>query len=233
MQSGNEQFLTTRWTLILEAAGDPGDGKQHALEEFCLDYWKPVYAYVRRHGYDHESAGDLTQGFFARLLEKDWLAGVENNGTPFRAFLLVVLKRYLAGAYRKDHAVKRGGMTKIASLDWSKAPIVDTTQTPDEAFDLHWALSAIDLAIARLRAEAEASGKLIQFDVVAPFLTDSGESRAAAAATIGLSDGALSIVIHRQRMRLRELIRSVVTETLADKRGVDEEVKYLMEALRQ
>ena len=115
------QFTTTHWTVVLEAVGSDPARQSAALEQLCRTYWYPLYAYIRRRGHGPDDAQDLTQEFFARLLEKQWLEGIEKNGSRFRSFLLTALNAFLANEYHRAQAAKRGGGQQVISLDAEQA----------------------------------------------------------------------------------------------------------------
>lgn len=233
------KFATTRWSMVL-AAGRDGLGREAALARLCEDYWRPLYAHVRRSGRGPEEARDLTQEFFARLLEKGWLEGVEREGGTFRSFLLCALRRMLIDQIKHDTAAKRGGGTNPLSLDWATAeggasfePACGE-ETPERAFDRRWALEVMHRALLRLRTEAEAARKADLFTALQPYLAaepEAGDYERVGAA-LALSANAVAAAVRRLRLRYRELFRAEVAETLADPTRVDEELAHLLAALR-
>jgi RNA polymerase sigma factor (sigma-70 family) len=232
------QFTTTHWTVVLAAGGATPAAQTAALEQLCRTYWYPLYSYLRRRGNGPEDAQDLTQEFFARLLEKQWLEGVEKNGSRFRSFLLSALNAFLANEHDRATALKRGGGQKIFSLDaeqperrYLQEPA--TNETPEKIFDQRWALTVLDHALARLKDETTAAGKA-RFDLLNPFLSREaveGEY-AAVAATLGVSAGAVGVSVHRLRQRYRECVRAEIADTLSDSSQVDMEMSVLFDALR-
>ncbi len=230
------EFQSTCWTLVLTAAeGDP-EARQTALERLCSGYWPPVYAYIRRRGQGEEEARDLTQEFFARLLEKGWLQAADPTRGKFRAFLLTTLKRFLADVHDWAVRQKRGGGAVHIPLDWEEAEAIrEPAESPEAAFDRRWALTVLWKAGERLREEAEAAGRQEIFSLLGPFIAsepEAGDYDAVGART-GLSRAAVSMAVHRLRVRLRELMRAEVAETLADRAAVDAEMAELMAALRR
>lgn len=233
----DENFPATRWTLVV-AAGTPGAPlADEALAALCSAYWFPLYAYVRRRGYAREDAEDLTQAFFARLLEKRDFAGVDREQGKFRAFLLAALKNFLANAWDKEQRHKRGGRITHIPLDWQGADrqfeLADRAQpAPDQAFDREWALALLEQVIARLRAEAAAAGKAARFEQLKGFLTaGKGEiPYREHASTLGMDERALRVAVHRLRQRYRELLRHEVARTLTDPAMVAEELAVLLGA---
>lgn len=228
-------FATTQWSVVLLAAGGTEEQRRAALEALCRDYWRAVFGYIRRTGKSPEDACDLTQEFFARLLEKHWLEGLRESGGRFRGFLVTALRRFLVSEFRASHAQKRGGGRSPISIDLLALPDDSPSSgSPGEAFDRQWAMTVIERAGARLRAESEASGKGGLFARVSGFLADEPEAGAyeALASALGLSRGALAMAVHRLRLRWRELIRMEVAETLSDRAHVEVELRELMAALR-
>ena len=233
------RFNTTHWTVVLAAGGTDPQQQLAALEQLCRTYWYPLYAYVRRRGNAPEDAQDLTQEFFARLLEKQWLEGVEKNGSRFRSFLLNALNGFLANQYDRASAAKRGGGRQALSLDaeqaehrYSLEPA--TNETPEKVFDRRWALTVLDRGLGRLKDETTASGKARQFELLNRFLShepDAGEY-AATAAELGVTAGGVGVSVHRLRQRYRELVRAEIAETVADPAQVDAEMEELFAALR-
>ena len=208
-----------------------------ALEELCRAYWFPLYAYVRRHGHTKEDAEDLTQAFFARFLEKNYLEGLTAERGRFRAFLLASLKHFLANEWDRSQRQKRGGQIPHLSLDWQTADtqfqVADPAEpSPDQAFDREWAMAVLTRVIERLSAECEADGRGRQFAELKLFLTaGKGElSHTNAAQALGLSAGAVRVAVHRLRKRYRQLLREEIAQTLADPAQVDEEMRALFGA---
>jgi RNA polymerase sigma factor (sigma-70 family) len=232
------QFVTTQWRTVLAAAGS-GEQQDQALEQLCRTYWYPLYAFVRRRGNGPEDAQDLTQEFFARLLEKKWLEGITPDAGRFRSFLLTALTRFLANAYDYKQAKRRGGGKQIISLDqaaaearYSAEPV--TTETPEMVFERRWALTLLDQAMQRLRQETASSGKTRLFELLSPFLSreaTAGEY-AAIAQELGVSPGAVGVSVHRLRHRYRALVEDEVGSTVSDPAQLQEEMRHLFAALR-
>jgi RNA polymerase sigma factor (sigma-70 family) len=234
-------FLTTRWSLVL-AAGGSAETREMALARLCEAYWQPLYEYVRRHGHDAAAAGDLTQDFFAQLLEKDWLSKIEPKGARFRSYLLQSMQWLMADEKRRRGAQKRDYRRTLSwQLDRESAegqylsePIADDV-TPEQAYDRQWALTLLDRAMTRLRAETRMVERETWFDALCGFL--STEPQAGEYEVIskhfGVSRNAIASAVKRLRVRYREMIRSEVAETLADAEGVDEEMAEIFAALRR
>jgi RNA polymerase sigma factor (sigma-70 family) len=231
------RFLTTRWSLVLKAA--QSGCAEDALEQLCRIYWYPLYVFVRRRGHNPHEAEDLTQEFFARLLERQWLEGIQPEGGRFRSFLLTMLNRFLANEWDRAQARKRGGGQTFVSLDdlapedrFRNEPA--TRETPELAFDRAWAMTMLDRALTTLRQEALTDGRTLQFDLIHPFLSrEPGEGEYDRVATeLGVSAGAVAVAVHRLRRRYREQVRQEVAETLADPEMLDEELRHLFAALQ-
>ena len=173
---GRRSFETTRWTQILAAADSYDPASQEALSGLCESYWYPLYVYVRRRGYDQSAAQDLTQGFFAQLLEKKYLKEAHPERGRFRAFLLTSLKNYLADEWDKQRAQKRGGGKVPLSLDFEDAESLYQLEpaderTPEEIYNRRWALTQVDRAIDELRGEMAEAGHEDRFEVLKGSLT--------------------------------------------------------------
>jgi RNA polymerase sigma factor (sigma-70 family) len=231
-------FATTHWTVVLTAGCASAPQAQAALEELCRTYWFPLYAYVRRRGHSKEDAEDLTQAFFARFLEKNYLAGLDSERGRFRAFLLAALKHFLANEWDKSQARKRGGGVPHLSLDWHSADtqfqvVATHQQSPDEAFDREWALALLGKVIERLGAECAAEDQGEHFKALKPFLTaGKGEtSYAEAALALEMHETAVRVAVHRLRKRYGQLLRAEIANTLAEPAQLDEELRALFNAV--
>ena len=234
-----EIFATTRWTVVLAAGGRGTPQADVALEELCRTYWYPLYVYVRRHGHSREDAEDLTQAFFTRLLEKNFLEGVSSDRGKFRAFLLVAVKRFLANEWDRANCQKRGGGVAPLSLDWQDA---DTRYqinpadniSPDKLYDRAWAMTVLERVITRLRDEHSADGKAAVYSQCERFLMLGKDaiSYGQAAAALQISEGTLRVTVHRLRRRYRELLREEIGQMLSDPALADEEMQALFSALR-
>lgn len=234
--AGSPRFATTRWTVVLLAGGD-GPERSRALEQFCRTYWYPIYAFIRRRGHSPDDARDLTQGFFARLLEKDWLGNAERrDGSRFSTLLLTMVKRFLINEHERAQSAKRGGGTVAidftAAEEWIAADSA-TGDTPEKSFDRHWALAVLDAALGRLRTEAHAVGKARQFEGLSPFLSREparGEYDLAGEA-LGLSGRTVAVAVHRLRHRYRDLLRDELAAGQLSRGEVEEEMRHLFAAL--
>lgn len=234
---GTARFSTTRWSLVLEAGAD-GAEREKAMNEFCRIYWYPVYAFIRRRGTDPEPARDLTQGFFEKLLTRDWLAGLERKETRFSTLLCVTLKNFLASEYRRDTALKRGGKQRPLSLDLAQAEHwfgaePSTDETPEKLFERRWAQAVLEAALQRLEAESTAMGKGNLYSVLHPFLSrepQEGEYDSAGIA-LGVDRRAVAVAVFRLRKQLKAMVREEVAEGLRDPSMLEEEMRHLAESL--
>jgi RNA polymerase sigma factor (sigma-70 family) len=233
-------FATTHWSMVLEAGHSSLPGAQEALETLCRTYWYPLYAYVRRAGRSVEDAQDLTQQFFARLLEKHYFALASRERGRFRSFLLSSLKNFLANEYHREARLKRGGGQALAWLDsvgaeqrFATEPI--DASTPETLFEQRWALTLLESALNRLREEYTASGRGLLFDLLKSYVW--GEKNAAtyadAAAQLDLTEEAIKKAVQRMRQRFRDLLRAEIGQTVATISEVEEELRYLIQVLRR
>ena len=236
---GPSHFCTTRWTVVLQAGDKDSPLREEALAELLQAYWYPLYGFVRRQGYNAHVAEDLLQGFIARLLEKDSLRGVREGQGRFRSFLLVCLRNYLASEVERNKALKRGGSSRILSLDFEAAdaryqrePSHDVTA--ERLFERDWALGVIEQTFCRLAAEWNEAGKTQQFAALSKYLvaTETVPSYASAAADLGMSEGAVKTAVHRLRGRFRELLCEQVAATLHSDDLMEDEIHRIFAALR-
>jgi RNA polymerase sigma-70 factor (ECF subfamily) len=237
---GRGVFATTHWSVVVEAGQSDSPKASQAMAQLCQTYWYPLYAYVRRKGYQAPDAQDLTQEFFARLLARNYVTGAERSRGKFRSYLLGTLEHFLAKEWRRTHAEKRGGGRAAFSLDGMDAenryllePAHDLT--PAKIFDRRWATTLLDEAMARLAKECQADQKEDLFEAVKPLLSgdSAGVSYAEMAGSLNMSEGALKVAVHRLRQRYGELVRAEIAQTVADPKEVDQELHYLLAALRE
>lgn len=229
-------FATTHWTVVLAAGQRHTPQSDRALEELCRTYWFPLYAYVRRRGKTKEDAEDLTQAFFARFLEKNYLDGLNAERGRFRAFLLASLKHFLANDWDKSRRQKRGGGAAHLSLDWQTADtqfqVASSGASPDQEFDREWAVALLAKVIQRLEAECASEGRSPQFKELKIFLSAGKGAVPYADAAIGLrlEESAVRVAVHRLRKRYRLLLREEIVQTLGDPKQVEEEMRALFTA---
>jgi RNA polymerase sigma-70 factor (ECF subfamily) len=235
---GEDWFTSTHWSVVLAAGQSESPAAQRALEKLCCTYWYPLYAYVRRQGHSPHDAQDLTQGFFAQVLERNDFGQVDRQKGKFRAFLVASLKHYLSDQRDRERAAKRGGQRKILSLDEHSAeeryrlePADEAS--PDKLFGRRWALTTLDEAVCRLRKEYRDTGKGGLFEQLQDFLSGALEasSYGDAASRLGMTESTLKSYVHRLRQRNREILREVIADTVASREQIDEELQDLFAAL--
>lgn len=231
-------FATTRWSVVLAAQDQASPAASAALETLCRVYWYPIYALVRREGHSPYDAQDLTQEFFARLLEKDYLQAADRERGRLRTFLRVALKRFLLNEWDRLRAQRRGGGICLEPLDTSIAEaryqLPGAESLPaDRIYERQWAMSLLDQAMARLRSEHEASGRVMEFEILKSTLTAErgGIPYAALAASLGCNEGAVRVSVHRLRKRFREMFRAIIADTVQDAAEVGDEVRYVARLL--
>jgi RNA polymerase sigma-70 factor (ECF subfamily) len=235
------QFGQTQWSVVLAAAGKKDVAlAEQSLEKLCRVYWLPLYTYIRRQGETPHDAQDLTQEFFARLLEKDFLCSVDQAKGRFRSFLLASLKHFLSNQRERARAQKRGGGQSPLSLDFSDA---ETSygfqpadhQTPEKAFEKRWAITLLEQALARLRKEYTDRGKQDFFEQLKTTLTEGRGNVAYAelAARLKTSEASVKMAVHRLRERYREVLRAEIAETVAQQSEVEDELREVFRALSQ
>jgi RNA polymerase sigma-70 factor (ECF subfamily) len=235
---GPSRFATTHWSNVLAARDRAAPEGRAALAGLCGTYWYPLYAFIRRQGHPPDQAQDLTQEFFTRLLERDFLQAVDRAKGRFRSFLLAACKHFLANERDRARAAKRGGGRGPLSLDFDTAearyhhePV--SNLTPEKLFERRWALALLDRVLVRLREESVRADKGELFDKLKCTLT-AGKSAARHAQlgeTLGMSAGAVKVAVHRLRRRYRELLREEIAHTLDDAGQVEDEIRDLFVAL--
>ena len=235
---GDGQFMTTRWSVVLKAAQTKLAEADEALSTLCKNYWYPLYAFVRRQGYSSHDAQDLTQGFFARFLEKKDFKAADRAKGRFRSFLLASLKHFLANQYDRATAQKRGGKYSFISLDEAAAESRYSLEPIDQfsaekIFERRWALTLLENVLDQLRKEFVREGKRELFEELKIFLSGGKDSRsyAEAAHRLNMSEGTIKISVHRMRQRYRKLLRAEIAQTVADPSEIDAELRYLFSAM--
>ena len=231
------RFTTTRWSTV-SAAGSGGDARAAALAELCEIYWPPLYAYLRKRGYRPEEAQDLTQGFFARLLETNAIRAADPARGRFRAFLLTALKHFVINEYERSTTARRGGRHLHFALDFEDAErgyIADArnAETPDRLFDRKWAAITLERAMHRLRDECETTGKGAMARALLPYLTDTGAlpRYQEVAAELEVSESAVKVAVHRLRQRYGAMLRAEIAETVAGEEEVEAEMRELLRSV--
>ncbi len=232
------QFTTTHWSVVLAATREPSPRAAEALAELCRTYWYPLYAYVRRKGYEVADAQDLTQGFFARVLEKNYMGAVDRRKGKFRSFLLGSLEHFLAKEWTRAHRLKRGGGQTIIPLDGS-----DTEQryrsepadnwTAERIYERRWALTVLEQAMSALEQEYSASGKQRLFEEIRPFISGEDEdiSYSDLSARLEMNEGAVRTAVYRLRQRYGEAVRTEIARLVQRPEEIEEELRHLFAAL--
>ncbi|MEZ5302704.1 MAG: sigma-70 family RNA polymerase sigma factor [Verrucomicrobiales bacterium] len=239
-QEGNAGFPQTRWTLVVDLRG--GDTRRRrALEELCRAYWLPLYAYARRCGHSPQDAEDLTQQFFAHLVEKAVFSKADPKVGKLRSFLLTSFRNLIAGEHRKARAEKRGGKATILPIDAAAAErqfaadFASAEGDPEREFHRRWALTVVERAVRRLHKDAETKGEseAARVEALSPFLTGipDGESYATVAARLGVAEGTARVAVFRLRKRFHQILRDEIAETVADPDQVEGELGELVGAM--
>jgi RNA polymerase sigma-70 factor (ECF subfamily) len=239
--SGPRQFVTTHWSLV--SAAKPGEASQtrarEAFEELCRTYWYPLYAFVRSRGYSAVDAQDLTQAFFARIIETGGFASADRQRGRFRSYLLGAMKHFLANEWHRAQTQKRGGQVQF--IEWDAldpearyAGASKLSDNPELLFDREWALETTAGALQALRDEMAKAGKSEQFDALKGSLSGQDESpRDQIAARLDMSEDAVKVAVHRLRQRYRKLLRAAIAETVSNEEDLNDEMRYLVEVLRR
>lgn len=238
-RSPNARFMTTRWSVVLAAGRQSSPDAARALESLCRAYWYPLYAFVRRRGKQPDDARDLTQEFFARVLEKEYLDAADQARGRFRNFLLTVFKRFLANEHQRERAQKRGGGQPLVSIDTddgerrlSLEPSHDWT--PEQEYERRWAMALLEQVLERLQSDYTSKGKAQVFEALKPYLTidDAPGSYALIATELAMTVGAVKVAVHRLRQRYRDLIREEVASTVESEGDAEDELVQLLKAIR-
>ena len=231
---GSPRFPETAWSLVVSAGEQTSDQSRQALERLCSVYWYPIYGYVRRKGHDEEAARDLTQEFFTRLVEKNYVASADHDRGRFRSFLLMAVQRFLLNEIDRHQTVKRGRGAPIDSLDLETAderfcrePSSNTT--PETLYERQWALTILERALNRLKVRYPAD----RLAVMTPFLIGEAPRGAyeLAATGLGISEGALKVAVHRLRQHYKASLRAEIADTVVSSSEVMGEVQYLITVL--
>jgi RNA polymerase sigma-70 factor (ECF subfamily) len=238
-QAGGERFAATRWSLVLAAGGDnDAAATRRALEELIRAYWFPLYAFARRAGQAPSEAEDAVQGFFARLLEKKYLAQVDRSKGRFRSFLLAAMKHFLAKERARDRARKRGGGRAAVALDAMDAEARYAVEpademTPERLFERQWALAVLEEVLGRLGGEYVEGGKGKLHEAIEPCLTGGAGAinYAQVSRELTMTEGAVRVAVHRLRRRYRDLLREEIAQTVDSPEQVEEEIAYLLNCL--
>ncbi|OHB84639.1 MAG: hypothetical protein A2Z38_04710 [Planctomycetes bacterium RBG_19FT_COMBO_48_8] len=236
--AGRPRFATTHWSVVSAAGKSSSPQQKQALETLCQSYWFPLYAYLRRRGYDTHQAEDLTQAFFAHILEKKDLGTADPKFGKFRSFLLVRLKYFLSDERDRAQAKKRGGGRNVLSLSIQNAegqyalePAIQLS--PEMLFEKSWALTVLERTMGRLEAEMADKNKQKLFDCLKVYLTTDKDviPYENMAAELKMTEGSVRVAVHRLRRRYRKLLRDEIAQTIGGEDQIDEEMGCLFAAL--
>ena len=231
-------FTTTHWSVVLEAQG-PTPAAQAALEKLCSTYWRPIYGFVRRQGTDAEEAKDLTQGFFALLLERRDFDAVRKEKGRLRSYLLTSLKHFLTNEYQRSVAIKRGEGQRLVALDQlcedERAGFEPAdTSTADQIYERRWALALLNQVLIRIGEEYRTAGNVVLFERLKALLTDEPDrpSQAQIANELAMTENAVNQAFHRLRERYRHLLREEIAHTVMAPGDIEDELRHLVAVLR-
>jgi RNA polymerase sigma-70 factor (ECF subfamily) len=234
---GNAVFATTHWSVVLTAGTSDTTRAHAALANLCQTYWRPLYAYVRRRGYAAHDSEDLTQAFFARLLERKDVATVNPERGRFRSYLLGAMNHFLCDEWDKARAQKRGG-GRVVHLDTTmleemQGGATNESLSPEKLYDQRWAITVLEEVHARLRSEQRAEGKGEQFEALRFCLMGERSTvpYAEIASRLGMTEGAVKVAVHRLRRRYRILLREFIADTVATPDDIEDELQHLLKAL--
>ena len=233
-------FATTRWSLVYSARDPSAPEAREALSELCTLYWYPLYAFLRRQGYDAPKAEDLTQGFLARLLEKRYLDDVRADRGRFRSFLLTAVKHFALNERDREMTIKRGGGTRVVPFELATAEGLYTAEprdnvTPETLFERRWAATVLEHALSRIRAEYTEAGKAPLFELLNPYLAGEEDVRpyAELATDLGMTEGAVRVAVHRLKRRFGMTLRALIADTVSTPLDVEEELRHLAAVVRR
>jgi RNA polymerase sigma-70 factor (ECF subfamily) len=236
--SGGAAFRTTHWSIVLEAQGE-SPAAQDALGKLCRTYWRPIHGFVRRQGAGAEDAEDLTQGFFALLLERKDLNAVRKEKGRLRSYLLTSVKNFLADEGRRALAVKRGKGQRLIPLDdIREGEFIDVERsdrlTADQIYERRWAFTVLEQVMARLRDEYRSAGNVRFFDQMKKMLMDEPDrpSQAQIATEFDMTENAVKQAFHRFRQRYQALLREEIAHTVATASDIEDELRYLISVVR-
>lgn len=236
-QRGN--FATTQWSVVVAAGAGDFERSAAALEKLCRQYWPPIHAFVRRRVSDRHEAEDLTQAFFAHLLDKESIKKADPGKGKFRTFLLASLTNFLANEWDKRKTIKRGGQHQIISLhevtDEVHERVIDNSVSPEKLFDRRWAVLLVETVQARLKTEYSEQQRGAVCEKLLPALTGEMDSgwHAAVAAELGLNEGSVRVALHRLRRRFGDLLREEVSRTVSNSEEIGEEIRHLFAVMSE
>jgi len=223
-------FATTHWSVVLTAGNQSTPEARDALEKLCQTCWHPLYAYARRRGYSPADAEDLTQDFFAWLLQRNWLERADQERGRFRSFLQTSFSNFVSHEWHKAGTEKRGGRRIVS---WERDAAEDrygwepvARFTPEQSFEWRWALTLLDQVMTRLSAEFAQDRKVELFEALKPCLLGerTAQPYAALSSRLGMTEGSVKVVVYRLRQRYRKLLREEIAQTVAHPAEIEEEI---------
>jgi RNA polymerase sigma factor (sigma-70 family) len=234
--NGAVAFTTTQWSVVLDAQGE-SPSAQEALEKLCRTYWWPLYGFVRRQGYSPEEAQDLTQGFFAMLLERKDFDAVRREKGRLRSYLLASLKNFIAKTHRRAMTIKRGEGRPLVALEEllvrERADLEPADMlSADRIYERRWALTLLEQVLTRLGEEYQVAGNGALFEQLKQMLGDDRPSQAKIAREFGMKENAVKQAFHRLRQRYRLLLREEIAQTVTAPGDVEEELRHFIAILQ-
>lgn len=228
--NAGSSFNSTCWTEIIFA----GEGNSDSLNEFCRQYWHPLYSYARKFGKSAEESQDLTQSFFASFLEKEKLREIQKGKGRFRNFILILFKRFMINEFNKSMTEKRGG--SYSKIDFSEVEEWVSTQSlsPDDLYNKSWALRTLEQAMNDLEARFDSKGEAERFLVMKPYLDNTSEiSYKESAQKLGCTENSFKVAVHRLKKEFGKALRLRIQSTLDDSSELDDELRFLSEILKK
>ncbi len=230
--------MTTRWSLVVAAADAEHVDAKPALAELCQAYWAPLYEFARRRGHNPADAADLTQGFFAELLDKNFLRAVDQDRGRFRTFLLTAFQRYSCNDFDRQQTQKRGGGIQFTSLDAEQSESrlqsqIAETMTAEAIFERRWAMTLLSRVLDLLRQEMSDRGRMDVFETCRDCLVgEPSQSYGTIAVSLGMTESAVKVAVHRMRQRYRDLLLQEVSQTLTSADDLDDELRHLLKVVQ-
>jgi len=237
LEKGNRRFATTRWSVVVAAGDARSPDGWKALATLCETYWYPVYAFIRRSGRSSDEAKDLTQAFFAKLLEKNVVGEARQERGRFRSFLLTSVRNFVANQEEHLRALKRGGRSPHVSFEFEdgerqyRCEPVDN-ETPERIYERHWAQTVLDAARGLAASKFEGAHRSALFERLKPFVVgEEPPSYKDLARELDLSEGAVRVAVHRMRRQVGDCLRELIAETVEDPREIEDELRYLLRVI--
>lgn len=237
-ENKGQWFASTHWSVVLAAKNGESPRASEALEQLCRTYWPPLFAFIRREGHREAEAKDLTQEFFLRLIERDYLQHLKHQRGRFRSFMLTLLKNFLREQHNRASTQKRGGDKVIVPLEQEGADGAYLHEpvdhlSPDQIFERRWAQTVFQVTLNRLRDEYVQSGRGPFYDALKDFQPrePGALSYAQLGATFGMTEAAVKSAVQRMRQRHREILREEIAHTVTSPEEIDEEIRHLREVL--